>query len=222
MAATTPKGVLMTPVFKNNPIALQILGICSALAVTTSMSVSLVMAIAVIAVTAFSNLFVSLIRSHIPSSIRIIVQMTIIASLVIVVDQVLKAFAYEISKQLSVFVGLIITNCIVMGRAEGFAMTNTPGLAFLDGIGNGLGYGFILMVVGFFRELFGSGSVFGLTILQPVQEGGWYVPNGLLLLPPSAFFIIGMIIWVLRTMNPEQIEENEFKMKHNTQPKEAV
>lgn len=222
MAATTPKGVLVTPIFKNNPIALQILGICSALAVTTSMSVSLVMAIAVIAVTAFSNLFVSLIRAHIPSSIRIIVQMTIIASLVIVVDQVLKAFAYEISKQLSVFVGLIITNCIVMGRAEGFAMTNPPGLAFLDGIGNGLGYGFILMVVGFFRELFGSGSVFGLTILQPVQDGGWYVPNGLLLLPPSAFFIIGMIIWVLRTMNPEQIEENEFKMKHNTQPKEAV
>ncbi|MFO8046175.1 MAG: NADH:ubiquinone reductase (Na(+)-transporting) subunit D [Halomonas sp.] len=222
MADATPKGVLVTPVFKNNPIALQVLGICSALAVTTSMSVSLVMTLAVIFVTAFSSLFVSLIRHHIPSSIRIIVQMTIIASLVIVVDQILKAYAYEMSKQLSVFVGLIITNCIVMGRAEGFAMQNGPKLSFLDGVGNGLGYGFILMTVGFFRELFGSGSVFGFTVLETVQNGGWYVPNGLLLLPPSAFFIIGLIIWVLRSMNPEQIEENEFKMKHNTEPKEAV
>ncbi|MCE8034702.1 MAG: NADH:ubiquinone reductase (Na(+)-transporting) subunit D [Halomonas sp.] len=222
MSAVTPKGVLTTPIFNNNPIALQVLGICSALAVTTSMSVSLVMTMAVIFVTAFSNLFVSLIRHHIPSSIRIIVQMTIIASLVIVVDQVLKAFAYEMSKQLSVFVGLIITNCIVMGRAEGFAMQNSPGLSFLDGIGNGLGYGFILMTVGFFRELFGSGSVFGFTVLHPVQDGGWYVPNGLLLLPPSAFFIIGLIIWALRSTHPEQVEANEFKMKENTKPKEAV
>ncbi|MCO7246843.1 MULTISPECIES: NADH:ubiquinone reductase (Na(+)-transporting) subunit D [Halomonadaceae] len=222
MADVNAKGVLTAPIFKNNPIALQILGICSALAVTTSMSVSLVMALAVIFVTAFSNLFVSLIRNHIPSSIRIIVQMTIIASLVIVVDQVLKAYAYEMSKQLSVFVGLIITNCIVMGRAEGFAMSNTPGMSFLDGIGNGLGYGFVLMVVGFFRELLGSGSVFGFTVLPTVQDGGWYVGNGLLLLPPSAFFIIGLLIWVLRSLNPEQVEENEFKMKENTQPKEAV
>ncbi|NIC04420.1 NADH:ubiquinone reductase (Na(+)-transporting) subunit D [Billgrantia bachuensis] len=222
MSAVTPKGVLTTPIFNNNPIALQVLGICSALAVTTSMSVSLVMALAVISVTAFSNLFVSLIRHHIPSSIRIIVQMTIIASLVIVVDQVLKAYAYEMSKQLSVFVGLIITNCIVMGRAEGFAMQNSPGLSFLDGIGNGLGYGFILMTVGFVRELLGSGSVFGFTILPTVQDGGWYVPNGLLLLPPSAFFIIGLIIWALRSTHPEQVEANEFKMKENTQPKEAV
>ena len=222
MADASTKSVLMAPVFKNNPIALQVLGICSALAVTTSMSVSLVMTLAVIFVTAFSNLFVSLIRHHIPSSIRIIVQMTIIASLVIVVDQVLKAYAYEMSKQLSVFVGLIITNCIVMGRAEGFAMQNGPKLSFLDGIGNGIGYGFILMTVGFFRELFGAGSVFGFTVLETVQNGGWYVPNGLLLLPPSAFFIIGLIIWVLRAVNPEQIEENEFKMKHNTEPKEAV
>ena len=203
-------------------LALQILGICSALAVTSSLSVSLVMSLAVIFVTAFSSMFVSLIRNHIPSSIRIIVQMTIIASLVIVVDQILKAFAYEMSKQLSVFVGLIITNCIVMGRAEGFAMTNTPTLSFLDGVGNGLGYGFILMTVGFFRELFGSGSLFGVTILETVQNGGWYVPNGLLLLPPSAFFIIGLIIWVLRSLNPEQVEDNEFVMKENTQPKEAV
>ena len=222
MSAATPKGVLITPIFKNNPIALQILGICSALAVTSSMSVSLVMSLAVIFVTSFSNLFVSLIRNHIPSSIRIIVQMTIIASLVIVVDQILKAYAYEMSKQLSVFVGLIITNCIVMGRAEGFAMSNTPGMSFLDGIGNGLGYSFVLMVVGFFRELLGAGSVFGFTVLPTIQNGGWYVPNGLLLLPPSAFFIIGLLIWVLRSVNPEQVEENEFKMKHNTKPKEAV
>ncbi|MCP1317224.1 NADH:ubiquinone reductase (Na(+)-transporting) subunit D [Vreelandella lionensis] len=222
MADVNAKGVLTAPIFKNNPIALQILGICSALAVTTSMSVSLVMALAVIFVTSFSNLFVSLIRNHIPSSIRIIVQMTIIASLVIVVDQILKAYAYEMSKQLSVFVGLIITNCIVMGRAEGFAMSNTPGLSFLDGIGNGLGYGFVLMVVGFVRELLGAGSIFGFTVLPTIQNGGWYVPNGLLLLPPSAFFIIGLLIWVLRSVNPEQVEENEFKMKHNTKPKEAV
>lgn len=222
MADVNAKSVLTAPIFKNNPIALQILGICSALAVTTSMSVSLVMALAVIFVTAFSNLFVSLIRNHIPSSIRIIVQMTIIASLVIVVDQILKAYAYEMSKQLSVFVGLIITNCIVMGRAEGFAMSNTPSMSFLDGIGNGLGYGLILMIVGFFRELLGAGSIFGFTVLPTVQNGGWYVPNGLLLLPPSAFFIIGLLIWVLRSVNPEQVEENEFKMKHNTKPKEAV
>ncbi|MCL7930029.1 NADH:ubiquinone reductase (Na(+)-transporting) subunit D [Halomonas llamarensis] len=222
MADVTPKSVLTAPIFQNNPIALQILGICSALAVTTSLSVSLVMALAVIFVSSFSNLFVSTIRNHIPSSIRIIVQMTIIASLVIVVDQILKAFAYEISKQLSVFVGLIITNCIVMGRAEGFAMSNTPGLSFLDGIGNGLGYGFVLMVVGFVRELFGSGSIFGFTVLAPVQDGGWYVPNGLLLLPPSAFFIIGLLIWVMRSVDTDQVEENEFKMKENSKPKEAV
>lgn len=222
MSAATPKGVLVTPIFKNNPIALQILGICSALAVTTSMSVSLVMCLAVIAVTAFSNLFVSTIRHHIPSSIRIIVQMTIIASLVIVVDQVLKAYAYDMSKQLSVFVGLIITNCIVMGRAEAFAMQNGPGMSFLDGIGNGLGYGLILMVVAFFRELLGAGSLFGVTILQTVQNGGWYVPNGLLLLPPSAFFIIGLFIWALRSIFPEQVEKNEFVIRKNSMPKEAV
>ncbi|WP_447528531.1 NADH:ubiquinone reductase (Na(+)-transporting) subunit D [Vreelandella sp. TE19] len=222
MADVNAKGVLTAPIFQNNPIALQILGICSALAVTTSMGVSLVMALAVIFVTSFSNLFVSLIRNHIPSAIRIIVQMTIIASLVIVVDQILKAYAYEMSKQLSVFVGLIITNCIVMGRAEGFAMSNSPGMSFLDGVGNGLGYGFVLLVVGFFRELLGAGSLFGYTILPTVQDGGWYITNGLLLLPPSAFFIIGLLIWVLRSLNPEQVEENEFKMKENSKPKEAV
>ncbi|MCM2372167.1 NADH:ubiquinone reductase (Na(+)-transporting) subunit D [Aporhodopirellula aestuarii] len=202
-----PIDVLVDPVINNNPIALQILGICSALAVTTKMETSLVMALAVMAVTAFSNLAVSAIRSYIPSSIRIIVQMTVIASLVIVVDQFLKAFLFDISKQLSVFVGLIITNCIVMGRAEGFAMKNPAGISFLDGLGNGMGYGFVLLVVAFFRELFGSGSLFGQTILQLDRNGGWYAPNGLLLLPPSAFFIIGIMIWVIRANKPEQIEE---------------
>ncbi|MBB5321212.1 NADH:ubiquinone reductase (Na(+)-transporting) subunit D [Marinobacter oulmenensis] len=212
MAGASAKQVLFEPIFSNNPIALQILGICSALAVTTSMSVSIVMCLAVIAVTAFSNLAVSLVRTQIPGSIRIIVQMTIIASLVIVVDQILKAYAYEISKQLSVFVGLIITNCIVMGRAEGFAMTNPPFLSFLDGIGNGLGYSAILLFVAFFRELLGAGSLFGFTLLTPVNEGGWYVTNGLLLLPPSAFFIIGLAIWGLRTWKKEQVEEADYTL----------
>lgn len=206
------KELLFDPVVNNNPIALQVLGICSALAVTSSMSVAFVMSLAVIAVTAFSNLFVSVIRSQIPSSIRIIVQMTIIASLVIVVDQILKAFAYEISKQLSVFVGLIITNCIVMGRAEGFAMKNDPKMSFLDGIGNGLGYGLILIVVALFREIFGTGKLFAGTRLEivlgeSVKNGGWYQPNGLMLLAPSAFFLIGLFIWGLRTMYPDQVEQ---------------
>jgi Na+-transporting NADH:ubiquinone oxidoreductase subunit D len=212
MATTSAKQVLFEPIFSNNPIALQILGICSALAVTSSLNVTIVMCISVIAVTAFSNLAVSLIRSQIPGSIRIIVQMTIIASLVIVVDQLLKAYAYEISKQLSVFVGLIITNCIVMGRAEGFAMQNGPWLSFLDGVGNGLGYSVLLLFVGFWRELFGSGSLFGYTVLSPVNEGGWYVTNGLLLLPPSAFFIIGLSIWALRTWKPDQVEAPDYKL----------
>lgn len=203
------KEVLFGPIFANNPIALQILGICSALAVTSKMENTVVMCIALTLVTAFSNLFISLIRNHIPSSVRIIVQMTIIASLVIVVDQVLRAYAYSIAKELSVFVGLIITNCIVMGRAEAYAMKSPPMMSFLDGIGNGLGYSFILLVVGFFRELFGSGSLFGAQILPLAAEGGWYQPVGLLVLPPSAFFIIGGIIWVLRTFRPEQVEPKE-------------
>ncbi|OQX35768.1 MAG: NADH:ubiquinone reductase (Na(+)-transporting) subunit D [Oceanospirillales bacterium LUC14_002_19_P2] len=215
------KDVILTPIFNNNPIALQILGICSALAVTTSMKVSMVMAIAVIFVTAFSNLFVSLIRNQIPNSIRIIAQMTIIASLVILVDQVLKAYAYEISKQLSVFVGLIITNCIVMGRAEAYAMKNPPGMSFLDGIGNGLGYGAVLLVVGFFRELLGSGKLFGFEILPLVNNGGWYLPNGLMLLAPSAFFLIGLLIWALRAWKTEQVEAPEYKMAAHTTAKEA-
>ena len=215
------KQLLIEPIFDNNPIALQILGICSALAVTNSLSVTVVMCIALTAVTAFANLFVSMVRNHIPSSIRIIVQMTIIASLVILVDQVLKAVAYDISKQLSVFVGLIITNCIVMGRAEAFAMKNPPLPSFIDGVGNGLGYSVILLGLAFIRELFGSGSLFGVTLLTPVTEGGWYVPNGLLLLPPSAFFLIGFFIWAIRAWKPEQVEEEEFKMAPNTKPQEA-
>ena len=212
MAETSPKDLILDPVFKNNPIALQILGICSALAVTTKLSTSVTMSFAVIAVCACSGAAIAAIRDRIPSSIRIIVQMTIIASLVILVDQVLKAFAYSLSKELSVFVGLIITNCIVMGRAEGFAMKNSTYDSFLDGIGNGLGYALILMVVGFFRELFGSGTLFGLTVLkkQEVVDGvaqGWYEPNGLMLLSPSAFFIIGIFIWILRTWDPSQMEE---------------
>jgi Na+-transporting NADH:ubiquinone oxidoreductase subunit D len=212
MAKLTPKEVLLNPIFNNNPIALQMLGICSALAVTTNLNTALVMSIALTLVTGFSSLFVSLIRAQIPSSIRMIVQVVIIASLVIVVDQTLKAFAYSLSKQLSVFVGLIITNCIVMGRAEGFAMQNPPMLSFLDGIGNGLGYSAVLIGVGVVRELFGAGKLFGVTILQPVTEGGWYQPNGLLLLPPSAFFLIGFLIWGLREWKREQVEHKQFKM----------
>lgn len=215
------KEVLLNPVAKNNPIALQILGVCSALAVTSNLNTALVMTLAVIAVTAFSNLFVSVIRNHIPSNIRIICQMTIIASLVIVVDQILKAYAYDVSKQLSVFVGLIITNCIVMGRAEAFAMQNPPGISFMDGIGNGLGYGAVLLFVGFFRELFGAGSLFGIEILPLVTNGGWYQANGMMLLPPSAFFLIGAFIWILRTWDKSQVEKPEFELAKNTK-KEAV
>jgi len=216
------KETLTGPVFNNNPIALQILGICSALAVTSSMKVTLVMCVSVIAVTAFSSMAVSSIRHHIPSSIRIIVQMVIIASLVIVVDQVLKAYFFTISKQLSVFVGLIITNCIVMGRAEGFAMKNGPIASFVDGVGNGLGYSVVLLFVAFFRELLGSGSLFGIQLLETVNNGGWYVPNGLMLLPPSAFFLIGFFIWALRAWKKEQVEEAEFKICSNTRAQEAV
>ncbi|AAV97171.1 Na(+)-translocating NADH-quinone reductase subunit D (plasmid) [Ruegeria pomeroyi DSS-3] len=209
----TKKELLIDPLVDNNPITLQVLGICSALAVTSSLQVAFVMALAVTFVTAFSSFFISILRNQIPSSIRIIVQMVIIASLVILVDQILKAYAFEISKTLSVFVGLIITNCIVMGRAEAFAMKNPPVASFIDGFGNGLGYGLILMLVGVIRELFGSGSLFGVTILQTVNNGGWYVPNGLLLLPPSAFFVIGLLIWAFRTWKPKQIEEREFKIQ---------
>ncbi|ASU22909.1 NADH:ubiquinone reductase (Na(+)-transporting) subunit D [Vibrio qinghaiensis] len=203
------KKSILAPVLDNNPIALQVLGVCSALAVTTKLETAFVMTLAVMFVTAFSNLFVSLIRHHIPNSVRIIVQMAIIASLVIVVDQILRAYLYDISKQLSVFVGLIITNCIVMGRAEAFAMKSAPIPSFIDGIGNGLGYGFVLITVGFFRELLGSGKLFGIEVLPLVSNGGWYQPNGLMLLAPSAFFLIGFMIWAIRTFKPEQLESKE-------------
>ena len=216
------KDTLLEPVIANNPIALQILGICSALAVTSSMKVAFVMCLALTIVTAFSNFFVSLIRNYIPGSIRIIVQMTIIASLVIVVDQVLKAVAYDISKQLSVFVGLIITNCIVMGRAEAFAMKNPPIPSFLDGIGNGLGYSAILMLVAFVRELFGAGKLWGYEVFTPISDGGWYVPNGMMLMPPSAFFLIGILIWVLRSWKKSQVEKADFKITANSQPSEVL
>ena len=205
--AEKAKDVLFNPLFNDNPIALQILGICSALAVTTKMETSITMSLAVIFVLSMSNTAVSLIRNIIPNNIRIIVQMTIIASLVIIVDQFLRAFAFDTSKQLSVFVSLIITNCIVMGRAEAFAMKNGPAMSFLDGLGNAIGYSAILLVVGFFRELFGSGKLFGIEMFTLSTEGGWYEPNGMMLLPPSAFFLIGFFIWILRAVKTEQIEE---------------
>ncbi len=200
------RSVLFDPLFKNNPIALQVLGICSALAVTTKMETALVMSIALTFVLVGSNVSVSLLRNHIPPSVRIIFQLTVIASLVIITDQVLKAYLYEISKQLSVFVGLIITNCIVMGRAEGYAMQNDPVMSFLDAIGNSFGYSMILMATAFFRELFGSGTLFGYPVFPLVTEQGWYNPNGLMVLSPAAFFLIGLFIWGIRTLYPEQVE----------------
>ncbi len=205
--AESTKDVIIGPIFVNNPIALQILGVCSALAVTSNLKTAATMAAAVTIVTACSNAAVSSIRNFIPNSIRIIAQMAIIASLVIIVDQVLKAYAFDTSKQLSVFVGLIITNCIVMGRAEAFAMKNPVMPSFLDGIGNGLGYSVVLLFVGFFRELFGSGSLFGIKLLETTNDGGWYMANGLMLLPPSSFFLIGGFIWLLRTWKTDQVED---------------
>ncbi len=197
------KDSLLKPLFKNNPVFVQILGVCSALAVTTSLRTAITMTLAVVFVTAFSNVGVALIRKVIPGSIRMIVEMTIIATLVILVDQLIKAFSYDLSKQLSVYVGLIITNCIVMGRAEAFAIKNTVGASLLDGIGNGLGYGVVLIIVAFFRELFGFGKLFGITVLPTVQNGGWYVPNGLMVTAPAAFFLIGAIIWIVKTYDKD-------------------
>ena len=221
MSQPTIKEVLLNPVFNNNPIGLQILGICSALAVTSNLQTALVMSAALTLVCGFSNLFISMIRSQIPSSIRMIVQMVIIASLVIVVDQVLKAYAFSLSKQLSVFVGLIITNCIVMGRAEAFAMQNPPVLSFFDGIGNGLGYSAFLIALGIIRELFGAGKLMGYEVFSVVNDGGWYQPNGMLLLPPSAFFLIGLFIWGIRSWKKDQIEKNAYKMAPHVSSKEA-
>ncbi|MEE9532491.1 MAG: NADH:ubiquinone reductase (Na(+)-transporting) subunit D [Syntrophobacteria bacterium] len=208
MAEPKLKELLWEPIVNRNPVALQILGVCSALAVTGKMQTALVMTFCVIIVVACSSFSISLIRKQIPSSIRIGAQITIIATLVIVVSQILQAFLFDISKQLSVYVGLIITNCIVMGRAEAFAMKNRPRSSLLDGIGNGLGYGVVLLIVAFFRELFGSGTLFGFEILKSVTQGGWYVNNGLMVLPPSAFFLIAFLIWGIRTWKPEQIEED--------------
>lgn len=204
--AKSVTATLVDPLFNENPIALQILGICSALAVTTKMDTAVVMSIAVVSVLTISNFAVSVIRNQIPTNIRIIVQLTIIASLVIVTDQVLKAYVYGISKQLSVFVGLIITNCILMGRAEAYAMQNPPVMSLVDGLGNGLGYTLILLMTASIREIFGSGTFFGTPVLKVAAEGGWYTPNGLLVLSPGAFFIIGFFIWALRTWKPEQVE----------------
>lgn len=204
------KSILLDPILANNPIALQVLGICSALAVTSKMETAVLMSIALTLVTGFSNLFISLIRENIPNSIRIIVQMVIIASLVILVDQILRAFFPGVAKQLSVFVGLIITNCIVMGRAEAVAMNTPAKESFVDGIGNGLGYSALLLIVATLREILGSGTWFGMTVLKPVSEGGWYQPNGLMLLPPSAFFVIGFLIWALRTYKTDQVEARDF------------
>ena len=201
------KKLVLEPLIANNPIALQILGICSALAVTVQLKNVFVMCAAVTLVVALANMGVSLIRNHVPSSIRIIVQMTIIASLVILAEQFLKAYVYDQWKTMAVYVGLIITNCIVMGRTEAFGMKNGPIESFFDGIGNGLGYSIILIGVGFFRELFGSGKLFGYTVFELTKDGGWYVPNGLMLLPPSAFFLIAIFIWLIRTKDPSQVEE---------------
>ena len=210
------KEVLLGPIFNTNPVIFQVLGICSALAVTSNLKTALAMSIGLTLVTAFSNFFISLIRNFIPNSIRIIVQMVVVSTLVIVVDQLLQAFVPAIAKQMSVFVGLIITNCIVMGRLEAFAMKNPPGISFIDGLGNGLGYSALLIVVAVIRELLGSGSLFGIPLLQTINNGGWYVPNGLLLLPPSAFFIIGLVIWALRSWKKDQQETTEYKIVPNS------
>ncbi len=202
------KDLLLGPIFTNNPIALQVLGICSALAVTSQLKQVVIMGAAVALVTGVSSAMFSAIRNYTPNSIRIIVQMTVAASAVIVADQVLKAYFFDVSKQMSVYIGLIITNCIVMGRMEGFAAKNSPLPSFIDGIGNGLGYSAMLLAVGFVRELFGSGKLFGFSIFPLTTEGGWYQSNGLLLLPPSAFFIIGCMIWLLRTYKPDQQEQD--------------
>lgn len=212
MAATDARRILIDPLIDTNPITLQVLGICSALAVTTSLLPALLMCAALVTVVSLSGAAISAIRDYIPNNIRIIVQMTIIASFVILVDQFLQAYAFETSKKLSVFVGLIITNCIVLGRAEAFAMKNKVGLSFLDGLGNGLGYSAILILVATVRELLGSGSLLGYRVLPLVSDGGWYEGNGLMLLPPSAFFVIGLLIWGIRSWKTEQVEHSDYQI----------
>lgn len=202
---------LLAPLIDENPITLHILGICSAVAITNSLYSALIMSVALTCVLAFSNVTISLMRRHLPNSVRIIIQMTVIASGVIVVDELLQAFAPETAQTLSVFVGLIITNCIVLGRAESFAAQNKVGVSFLDAIGNGVGYSLILISVAVIRELFGTGALLDVQILTPANAGGWFDPNGLLQLPPSAFFIIGLFIWGIRSLKPAQAEQPEFK-----------
>jgi len=206
------KSIILDPLVDRNPILLQVLGVCSALAVTTSLLPALLMCVAMTSVAMFSGAAIAAIREHIPNNIRIIVQIMIIASLVIVVDEVLKAYAFETSKQLSVFVGLIITNCIILGRAEAFAMKNSVGASFLDGLGNGIGYSAVLIVVATLRELFGAGTLLGYEILPLTSNGGWYEANGMMLLPPSAFFIIGLMIWALRSARPKQVEKPDYQI----------
>ena len=207
MLSKKNKEILLGPISKNNPVIVQILGICSALAVTAKLEPAFVMALSVTVVTAFANVFISLLRHTIPNSIRIIVQLVVVAALVIVVDQILKAYAYEVSKQLSVFVGLIITNCILMGRLEAFALGNGPWESFLDGIGNGLGYGMILVIVAFFRELFGSGTLFGVQVIPQFMYDLGYENNGLMILPPMALIAVACVIWVHRTRNKDLQEK---------------
>ncbi len=208
------KTIILDPLVNENPVTFQILGLCSALAVTTSMLPALLMSLAVTAVLAIGSAVISAVRHFIPDNVRLVVQMTIVASLVIVVDQILKAYAFETSRQLSVFVGLIVTNCIVLGRIESFAMKNSIVPSFLDGLGNGLGYSLALMSIAAIRELLGAGSLFGVTILPTVNEGGWYYPNGLMILPPGVFFIIGLMIWAIRSWRVEQVEQPEFRIRH--------
>lgn len=219
--SSSMKSILVEPLIDKNPVIVQVLGICSALAVTSSMSTTIVMCIGLTAVAAVSNFLVSMVRNQIPSSIRIIVQMTIAASAVILVDQILKAVAYDLSKQLSVFIGLILTNCIIMGRMEAFAMQNPPLPSLMDGLANGAGYSLLLLAVGTLREIFGRGTWLGFELLPAVTDGGWYVPNGLMLLPPSAFFIIGLIIWATRSWKVDQVEPDEFRIAPNTSQQEA-
>lgn len=220
--STSLRRAFVDPLINENPITLQILGLCSALAVTKTMATALIMSAAVTVVITLSNASISLIRNHMPRHVRLILQITIIASLVIVVDQVLKAYAYALSKELSVFVGLIVTNCIIMGRAEAFAMKNNVRLSIMDGLGNGLGYSWILILVGSVRELFGSGTLLGVEVFRTVSAGGWYEPAALMLLPPSAFFLIGFLIWALRAWRVDQIEEEEFQIPRSADGEELT
>ena len=210
--------VLLDPLIDKNPVTLQILGICSALAITNALHSAIVMMLSVTVVLAFSNMAISLVRHHLPGSVRIIIQITIIASAVIVVDELLKAYLPETARTLSVFVGLIVTNCIVLGRAEAFATQNSVGMSILDGIGNGLGYGLVLIIIATIRELLGAGSLMGVNILPLVKDGGWYIPNEMLLLPPSAFFIIGFLIWAIRSWKSEQVEQPDYSPVPNQAP----